>query len=238
MDCSQPGSSVRGILQGRILEWVAIPSSRGSFSSRDWTWGSWIAGRFFTLCATREAAGAWVFNKTTVAVTVDFSQRPCSICSSQEGQRPLEEKETDGGTWEENMSKCQHWGKTSRNGSAGGNMIYWGFYQVINLKGRRWRRYRLRLAVDPAAAAPSPRELLSFQSSSLLPMQRAACALMRLYLPLASSFATPSPRSARVPHSPTQSLPGPYCLPLVSCSQVDTGTLSLPANSAFSWFTG
>ena len=30
MDCSQPGSSVHGILQARILEWVAMPSSRGS----------------------------------------------------------------------------------------------------------------------------------------------------------------------------------------------------------------
>ena len=35
MDCSPPGSSVHGILQARILEWVAISSSRGSFRSRD-----------------------------------------------------------------------------------------------------------------------------------------------------------------------------------------------------------
>ena len=37
MDCSQPGFSVHGILQARILEWVAIPSSRGSSWPRDWT---------------------------------------------------------------------------------------------------------------------------------------------------------------------------------------------------------
>ena len=37
MDCSQPGSSVHGILQPRILEWVAMPSSRGSSWSRDLT---------------------------------------------------------------------------------------------------------------------------------------------------------------------------------------------------------
>ena len=37
MDCSPPGSSVRGILQARILEWVAIPFSRGSSQPRDWT---------------------------------------------------------------------------------------------------------------------------------------------------------------------------------------------------------
>ena len=35
MDCSPPGSSVHGILQGRILEWVAMPSSRGSTRPRD-----------------------------------------------------------------------------------------------------------------------------------------------------------------------------------------------------------
>ena len=46
-----PGSSVHGILQARILEWVAMPSSRGSFQSRDWTQASNIsctAGEFFT----------------------------------------------------------------------------------------------------------------------------------------------------------------------------------------------
>ena len=37
MDCSLPGSSVHGILQARILEWVATPSSRESFWPRDWT---------------------------------------------------------------------------------------------------------------------------------------------------------------------------------------------------------
>ena len=37
MDCSPPGSSVHGIFQARILEWVAIPFSRGSSSPRDWT---------------------------------------------------------------------------------------------------------------------------------------------------------------------------------------------------------
>ena len=37
MDCSPPGSSVHGILQARILEWVAMPSSRGSSWPRHWT---------------------------------------------------------------------------------------------------------------------------------------------------------------------------------------------------------
>ena len=51
MDCSPPGFSVHGILQARILEWVAMPSSRGSSWPRDQTHVSCIfciAGRFFT----------------------------------------------------------------------------------------------------------------------------------------------------------------------------------------------
>ena len=51
-DCRLPGSSVHGILQARILELVAIPFCRGSFRPRDWTWVSYIAGRFFTVWAT------------------------------------------------------------------------------------------------------------------------------------------------------------------------------------------
>ena len=48
MDYSLPGSSVHGILQARILEWVAIPISRRSSPPRDWTLVFCIAGRFFT----------------------------------------------------------------------------------------------------------------------------------------------------------------------------------------------
>ena len=55
MDCSLPGSSVHGILQARILEWVAISSFRGSSRPRDQTQVSCIAGRFFTIWATKEA---------------------------------------------------------------------------------------------------------------------------------------------------------------------------------------
>ena len=55
IDCSPPGSSVYGILQARILEWVAISFSRGSSQPRDRTQVSCIAGRCFVLWATREA---------------------------------------------------------------------------------------------------------------------------------------------------------------------------------------
>ena len=47
MNCSPPGSSVHGILQARILEWVAIPSSKRSSQPRDWTHVSCIACEFF-----------------------------------------------------------------------------------------------------------------------------------------------------------------------------------------------
>ena len=48
LGCSPPGSSVHGIFQARILERVAISSSRGSSRPRDWTRISWTEGRFFT----------------------------------------------------------------------------------------------------------------------------------------------------------------------------------------------
>ena len=43
-----PGSSIYGILQARILEWVAVPFSRGSSQLKDQTQVSRIAGGFFT----------------------------------------------------------------------------------------------------------------------------------------------------------------------------------------------
>ena len=48
-----------GILQARILEWASMPSSRGSSWPRDWTQVSTIAGRFFSIWATREAWDVW-----------------------------------------------------------------------------------------------------------------------------------------------------------------------------------
>ena len=60
MDCRPPGSSVHGILQAWILEWVAISFSRGS------SWVSCIAGRFLTTWATRETPSQlYLKNKQT-----------------------------------------------------------------------------------------------------------------------------------------------------------------------------
>ena len=57
MDCSLPDSSVHGILQARILKWVAMPSSRGSSLPRDQTLSLLspaLTGRFFTSSTTWE----------------------------------------------------------------------------------------------------------------------------------------------------------------------------------------
>ena len=48
-----------GILQARILEWVAMPSSRGSSQPRDWTQFFWVQIRFFIVWASREAQFAY-----------------------------------------------------------------------------------------------------------------------------------------------------------------------------------
>ena len=54
MDCSLPGSSIHGIFQARVLDWVAISFSRRSFQPRDQTQVSHIVGKHFTVWATRE----------------------------------------------------------------------------------------------------------------------------------------------------------------------------------------
>ena len=54
MDCSQPGSSVHGIVQQEMLQWVAIPFSRGSSWPWDRTQGFHFAVIFFTMLAIRE----------------------------------------------------------------------------------------------------------------------------------------------------------------------------------------
>ena len=61
MDCSPQGFSVHGILQGRTLEWVTIPFSRGSSQPRGWTQASCMAGGFFTVWAASWAiwASSW-----------------------------------------------------------------------------------------------------------------------------------------------------------------------------------
>ena len=98
MDCCPPGSSVHGILQARILEWVAIPSSRGSSWLRDWTNISCISctGRQILYhCSTWEAPlHSWaeinlilwsdlhLWFPLTLRFTTHFSPQIWSSCSS------------------------------------------------------------------------------------------------------------------------------------------------------------
>ena len=93
MDCSLPGSSVHGIFQARILEWVAISFSRRSSRPRDWTQVSCIVGRRFTIWATREVQED--FQKDSVARgsvrnicpqslwTLDFKKQYCILLADE-----------------------------------------------------------------------------------------------------------------------------------------------------------
>ena len=97
VDCSPPASSVHGILQARILEWEAMPSSRGSSQPRDWTCVSyvllhWQAGSLFTTSATplikhsetepilrrvrgRDKVGVWHWHVYTAIFKINVQQR-------------------------------------------------------------------------------------------------------------------------------------------------------------------
>ena len=59
-DCTPPGSSNHGILQARILGWVAVPSSRGSSWPRDWTCISCIASGFCPAKPSGKLVSIWV----------------------------------------------------------------------------------------------------------------------------------------------------------------------------------
>ena len=61
--CNPMDYRVHGILQARILEWAAVPFSRGSSQPRDQTQIAHIAGRFFTSGATGEGHNAVVSTK-------------------------------------------------------------------------------------------------------------------------------------------------------------------------------
>ena len=81
-DCSPPGSSVHGILQARILEWVAIPFSGGSSHRRAQTPVSCTAGEFFTVWAAMEA---WRLAQLTTK-TILLIWRKSEYLSEDEGK--------------------------------------------------------------------------------------------------------------------------------------------------------
>ena len=67
------GSSVHGILQARILEWVVISSSRGSSQPRGQTWVSCIRGRFFTIWAHIKPRSQKLVTAYTMRRTLSYS---------------------------------------------------------------------------------------------------------------------------------------------------------------------
>ena len=77
VDCGPPGSAVHGILQARILEWVASSLSRISSWPRNRTRVSIIAGRFFTIWATREALHLYLY--WTVYLIVEMVIFMCTL---------------------------------------------------------------------------------------------------------------------------------------------------------------
>ena len=77
MDCSPPDPSVHGILQARILERVAMSSSRASFQPRDRTQVSCIAGRFFTIWATREVQVILYYAVIVSSGAIDMARNAC-----------------------------------------------------------------------------------------------------------------------------------------------------------------
>ena len=83
--CSPPGSSIHGILQAIILEWVAISFSRGSSRTRDRTQVSRIVGRCFNLWVTREAHR----NTAAAAAAAAKSLQSCpTLCDPIDGSPP------------------------------------------------------------------------------------------------------------------------------------------------------
>ena len=85
MDCSPPGSSVHGIFQARILEWDAIPFSRGSSQPRDQTRVSCIVDRFFAIWTTREAQQTYLLgiHPTLCRPTLFLMNSLCSTVNSK-----------------------------------------------------------------------------------------------------------------------------------------------------------
>ena len=79
-DCSLPGSSVHGIFQPRMLEWVAISFSRGSSWPRDWTWVSCLGRWILYHWVMREAPWVCIFSLSLVFLK--SKGRPLSTCGS------------------------------------------------------------------------------------------------------------------------------------------------------------
>ena len=121
MDCSPPGSSVHRILQARILEWVAIPFSRGSSPPRDQTWVSRIAGRF--LCCLSQMWNACGSNPRSHGILMLFRLRHHRPVNSSGEQKTC-------GSWRFGLgSRSLGWGR-------GGDAVFWERRRVFCIPER------------------------------------------------------------------------------------------------------
>jgi len=82
IDCSMPDSSVHGILQARILEWVAMPSSRGSSWPRDWT----CISLWFLHC--RQILYCWAAREAPSVQFSSVAQRCLTLCDPMDCSTP------------------------------------------------------------------------------------------------------------------------------------------------------
>ena len=84
MDCSPPGSSVQGIFQARILEWIAIHFSRGSSRLWDRTQASLIAGRFFFFFNHLSRQGSPIYPQRRNLISfAKWQPNRASVCLSE-----------------------------------------------------------------------------------------------------------------------------------------------------------
>ena len=90
INCSPPGSAVHGIPQARMLEWVAMPSSRGSSWPRDWTCISYVSCIGRPYCADFILFYQWVFHQSTLTLTSrSVSPSPSDCFAGQHSLLPL-----------------------------------------------------------------------------------------------------------------------------------------------------
>ena len=149
-DCSLPGSSVHGVLQARILELVIVLFSRRSSQPRDGTQVSRIAGRFFTIWATREASrgplskyshiGGWGFNMRIRGNTIrSMTEAMWTICENPEHAEVVTPPHVEAGILEHKL--------TSRNWAQ--DIPQWW------PKNRQQQREGLGENLLPSATSPS-----------------------------------------------------------------------------------
>ena len=85
MDCSLPASSIHGIFQARVLEWVAISFSRGSSRPRDWTWSTCIIGRALYRLSHRLYESSWLHEEASSKNTKGLNLKSFQFSKQEQG---------------------------------------------------------------------------------------------------------------------------------------------------------